>query len=109
MPLKTTITIPLTFCYSFEIGPAIRPCTKGLWVWGAPIKLRNNNCDEEIQVLVVDSEGIGSFSANETHDAQVFALSILLSSFFIYNSLGNIDDNAINRLGYDLIFLCCQY
>jgi len=90
----------LRYSYRFEIGPTISPCTKGLWVWGSPIKLRNNTCDEEFQVLVIDSEGIGSFSANETHDAQVFALSILLASYFIYNSLGNIDDNAINMLGY---------
>lgn len=76
----------------------MRPCTKGLWIWGTPLKIKNA-ANEEVDVLIIDTEGIGSFSANETHDAQVFALALLLSSFFIFNSLGNIDDNAMNRLG----------
>lgn len=89
------------------------PCTKGLWVWSVPLKVSNKN-HSDFRLLIIDSEGIGSFCANETYDTQVcillkkqefnisvqiFALSLLLSSFFIYNSVGSIDDNAITRLG----------
>ena len=74
------------------------PCTKGLWLWNVPIQASNSH-HSDFRLLIIDSEGIGSFSANETYDTQVFALALMLSSFFMYNSIGNIDDNAITRLG----------
>nr|CAG4712544.1 unnamed protein product [Naegleria fowleri] len=82
----------------FSISPTVMPCTKGLWVWSVPLKVSNKN-HSDFRLLIIDSEGIGSFCANETYDTQIFALSLLLSSFFIYNSVGSIDDNAITRLG----------
>jgi Guanylate-binding protein, N-terminal domain len=48
--------------------------------------------------LVVDSEGIGALDEDSTHDNKIFSLTILLSSIFIYNSVGSIDENAIQNL-----------
>jgi len=45
--------------------------------------------------VVIDSEGIGALEEDSQHDNIVFALTILLSSCFIYNSIGNIDETAI--------------
>jgi len=47
---------------------------------------------------VIDSEGIGALDEDSTHDSRIFALTILLSSCFIYNSVGSIDENAIQNL-----------
>ncbi|KAL0477554.1 guanylate-binding protein [Acrasis kona] len=82
----------------FQIGPSVHPCTKGIWTWGNPIKASNEN-HQDFKVIFIDTEGQGGFRASETHDSSIFALGLLLSSFFIYNSLGSIDDNAITRLG----------
>jgi hypothetical protein len=49
-------------------------------------------------VLLIDSEGIGAFDEDENHDTKIFLLALLLSSFFIYNSMGTIDENALNNL-----------
>lgn len=49
-------------------------------------------------MLLIDSEGIGAFDEDETHDTKIFLLALLLSSFFIYNSMGTIDENALNNL-----------
>jgi hypothetical protein len=49
-------------------------------------------------VLLIDSEGIGAFNEDENHDTKIFLLALLLSSFFIYNSMGTIDENALNNL-----------
>jgi hypothetical protein len=49
-------------------------------------------------ILIVDSEGIGSLTEDTAHDTRVFSLAILLGSCFIYNSVGNIDENAIQNL-----------
>lgn len=35
---------------------------------------------------------------NANHDTRIFLISILLSSYFIYNSVGSIDENALNTL-----------
>jgi hypothetical protein len=51
-----------------------------------------------INILIIDSEGIGSMNADTNHDARIFSLSLLLSSYFIYNSVGIIDENAIENL-----------
>lgn len=48
--------------------------------------------------MLIDSEGIGAFDEDDNHDSKIFLLALLLSSYFIYNSMGTIDENAINSL-----------
>lgn len=80
----------------FGVGPTINPCTKGLWVWNEVIETEHNG--EKLKVLIIDSEGIGAFDEDQNHDTKVFLFALLLSSYFIYNSMGTIDENAINNL-----------
>jgi len=79
---------------SFVVGNTVNACTKGLWLWGAPVKLEGG-----LTVLFVDSEGLGSTSRTATEDCQIFSLALLLSSHFIWNSRGTIDGNAIEDFG----------
>jgi hypothetical protein len=51
-----------------------------------------------MHVLLLDTEGSGSIDKSSTHDGKIFALVVLISSFFVYNSFGAIDENAINNL-----------
>ena len=81
----------------FGVGSTVNACTKGLWVWGTPIKGQTAEGDP-INILIVDSEGIGSLSEDQTHDTRVFSLAVLLGSSFIYNSTNTIDENAIQNL-----------
>ena len=53
---------------------------------------------QPINVLVVDSEGIGGLDEDNNHDMRIFSLALLLSSYFIYNSVGSIDENALSSL-----------
>lgn len=53
---------------------------------------------EKVAILIVDSEGIGAFGEDQNHDTKIFLFALLLSSYFIYNSMGTIDENAINNL-----------
>lgn len=55
---------------------------------------------EEINTLIIDSEGLGAFEEDSNHDSRIFSLAILLSSYFIYNSVGSIDENALNSLTF---------
>jgi len=83
----------------FGVGSTVNACTKGLWVWGTPIKGHSPD-NEPINILVIDSEGIGALDEDQGHDTRIFSLAILLSSSFIYNSVGNIDENAIENLSF---------
>lgn len=87
---------------AFEIGPTINSCTKGLWIWSEPIYLKERN----INVLLIDTEGLGSAfeDRNETIDMEIFCLGVLLSSLFIYNSMKNIDESAIESLALVINF-----
>lgn len=81
----------------FGVGPTVNPCTKGLWMWGTPLKGTTSD-GQPISILVVDSEGIGALDEDSSHDTKIFSLTVLLSSIFIYNSVGSIDENAIQNL-----------
>ena len=52
----------------------------------------------DVNVLFLDTEGLGSTIRGSTYDCRIFALSLLLSSYFVYNSVGVIDGDAISRL-----------
>jgi len=83
----------------FSVGPSINPCTKGLWVW--PNFIHGTTPDgNPINVLIVDTEGIGATDEDQNHDNRIITLGLLLSSFFIYNSVGSIDESAIQNLSF---------
>lgn len=81
----------------FSVGPTINPCTKGLWIWTQLISTSNPDFPT-MKALVIDTEGFGGMDENVNHDTRIFLFSLLLSSFFIYNSLGSIDENALNNI-----------
>lgn len=60
------------------------------------MKLKEEN--EEFDLLVMDSEGIGAMDEDQNHDTRIFLLATLLSSMLIYNSVGTIDESALQNL-----------
>ena len=85
---------------AFPVGNTIQACTKGLWLFEDPLK-------GPIPIFVIDTEGIGALDANNTHDTRIFAMAMLMSSFFIYNSLNVIDEEALNQLS--LVTNICKH
>jgi len=51
-----------------------------------------------MKILVLDTEGFGGIDEQSTHDSRIFLFSLLLSSLFLYNSVGNIDESALQTL-----------
>ena len=83
----------------FGVGSTVNACTKGLWAWGRPISATTSSGDP-CSVIVVDTEGLGALDEDNDHDSRVFSLAILLASYFIYNSMGAIDENALQNLSF---------
>ena len=88
----------------FDVGPTFKPCTKGIWIWSEPLMIKNNNSinNEEFPCFLIDTEGLGAYDEEVNHDSKIFLISILISSLFIFNSFGTIDENAINSLSFVL-------
>jgi len=49
-------------------------------------------------VLLIDTEGLCSLEEDPNYDAKIFALTLVISSLIIYNQVGSLDDEAIQRL-----------
>lgn len=80
----------------FNVGHTVNACTKGIWIWNDVIQPDNESIHKDMDILLLDTEGFGDTEENTTHDSRIFLFSLLLCSFFIYNSVGNIDENALN-------------
>lgn len=82
---------------AFTVGPTTRACTKGIWLWSETLTAQGPD-NRDVKVVVLDTEGIGAPTADATHDTRIFALGLLLSTFFIYNSVGSIDEQALSNM-----------
>ncbi|XP_054157665.1 guanylate-binding protein 1-like [Oppia nitens] len=81
----------------FGVGPDVRPKTMGIWMWGKPTKY---TLDSGLKTWIVflDTEGFAANNVSENYDAKIFAVSTLLSSFLLYNSVKIIDQSDIDYL-----------
>ncbi|XP_022519958.1 guanylate-binding protein 1 [Astyanax mexicanus] len=80
----------------FALGSTIESKTKGIWMWCVPHPHK-----KEHTLVLLDTEGLGDIDkGDEKHDTWIFCLAVLLSSTLVYNSLGVIDNMALERLHY---------
>ena len=54
-------------------------------------------CDNYV-IILLDTEGIGAIQSDINDDAKILVLTLLLSSYFIYNTKGAIDENSIQKM-----------
>ena len=82
----------------FGVGPTFRPCTKGIWIWSEPLFISNNQSKKPFPCFLIDTEGLGAYIEEINHDTKIFLIAILISSLFIYNSFGAIDEISLTTL-----------
>lgn len=66
-------------------------------MWSKPIKGTSPD-GKIVNIIVLDSEGLGAIDVEANHDARVFTLVMLVCSNFIFNSLGAIDEESLENL-----------
>jgi hypothetical protein len=81
----------------FAVGSTVNACTKGLWIWSEPLRAIAAD-GTAVNLLIIDTEGLNSMEAGTKHDCIIFALALLTSSFFLYNSVGTISESAIDTV-----------
>ncbi|KAK9979972.1 hypothetical protein ABG768_013374 [Culter alburnus] len=80
----------------FALGSTIESKTKGIWMWCVPHPTKKGHT-----LVLLDTEGLGDVEkGDEKHDTWIFCLAVLLSSTLVYNSLGTIDNMALEKLHY---------
>ncbi|XP_034355976.1 guanylate-binding protein 2-like [Arvicanthis niloticus] len=80
----------------FSLGSTVQPHTKGVWMWCLPHPLK-----PEHTLVLLDTEGLKDMEKGDNqNDCWIFALAVLLSSTFIYNSMGAINQQAMDQLHY---------
>ncbi|XP_048066573.1 guanylate-binding protein 1-like [Megalobrama amblycephala] len=80
----------------FALGSTIESKTKGIWMWCVPHPTKEGHT-----LVLLDTEGLGDVEkGDEKHDTWIFCLAVLLSSTLVYNSLGTIDNMALEKLHY---------
>ncbi|KAJ8355064.1 hypothetical protein AAFF_G00102670, partial [Aldrovandia affinis] len=80
----------------FSLGSTIQAETKGIWMWCVP-----HPCRDDHTLVLLDTEGLGDVEkGNQKNDNWIFALAVLLSSTFVYNSLGTINNDVLMNLHY---------
>ena len=68
--------------------------TQGIWIWGKPITLKDNS-----KLLVLDCQGLNK-KDEENISHKLFILSVLLSSYAVYTTRGELNDEAIKDFIY---------
>ncbi|XP_043076971.1 guanylate-binding protein 1 [Puntigrus tetrazona] len=80
----------------FALGSTIESKTKGIWMWCVSHPSKKGHT-----LVLLDTEGLGDVAkGDEKHDTWIFCLAVLLSSTLVYNSLGVIDNTALEKLHY---------
>ncbi|KAM9687365.1 uncharacterized protein ACIGJ3_004830 isoform 2-T4 [Trichechus inunguis] len=82
--------------HGFRLGSTVRSETKGIWMWCVPHPSKPDHT-----LILLDTEGLGDVKKGDTkNDSWIFALAVLLSSTFVYNSMGTINQQALEQLHY---------
>ncbi|XP_066561993.1 guanylate-binding protein 1 [Amia ocellicauda] len=80
----------------FSLGSTIQSETKGIWMWCIPHPNKYNET-----LVLLDTEGLGDVEkGDQTNDNWIFALSVLLASTLVYNSMSTISNDAVEQLQY---------
>ncbi|XP_057569679.1 guanylate-binding protein 6 [Hippopotamus amphibius kiboko] len=82
--------------HGFPLGSTVQSETKGIWMWCVPHPSKSDHT-----LVLLDTEGLGDVEKGDPkNDSWIFALAVLLSSSFIYNSMSTINHQALEQLHY---------
>ena len=84
----------------FDLGHEMDPKTMGIWMWDRPFKIKLKDYNEDVTLILLDTEGIDAANASDQGDSQIFTLSVLLSSLLIYNSMTVPRREDLNQMQY---------
>lgn len=82
----------------FQWRPGMEKCTEGVWVWSEAFVCKAG--DEDVAVLLMDTQGAWDARMTKEQSATVFGLTTLLASRMVYNISKQIQQDKIDNLLY---------
>ncbi|XP_073504992.1 RING finger protein 112-like [Phyllobates terribilis] len=82
--------------HGFEWKSGTDSLTKGIWLWNRPFILERNG--EKMAVFVLDTEGSLDIESDRETCVKLSALSMLLSSYLIFNLNANLKTTELDYL-----------
>ena len=76
----------------FALGHTMNAKTFGVWIGTTVLD------GDQFTLLLMDTEGIDSANAKARDDASILVMTVLLSSYFIYNSIGSPKKNDLLKM-----------
>ena len=71
---------------AFQLGGYGEIGTNGIWMWSELIPITDKEGkDTGVDILLIDTEGLGQKHRSFDLDVKIFTLTILLSSNLVYN------------------------
>ncbi|XP_064490396.1 guanylate-binding protein 1-like isoform X2 [Ornithodoros turicata] len=83
----------------FRVGRTVKPETVGIWMWPQPMPIMQKT-GRKAGLIFLDTEGHGASNVSENYHAKIFAITTLISSYLIYNSVKTIDQSEIDYLEF---------
>ncbi|XP_078062019.1 RING finger protein 112-like [Mustelus asterias] len=80
----------------FKYRPGIHTTTQGVFIWSKPFLMDTDQ--GKMAIFLVDTEGCNSFEREKNVNIQLSALSMLLSSYLIFNIASKIDPTDLEFL-----------
>jgi hypothetical protein len=65
----------------------------GIWMWSEPL----HDAERDVSILIIDTE-LEASEDKKAENIKIIALAFLLSSLFIHNSKGDIDEKSCASL-----------
>lgn len=82
---------------SSNVLSTIQKGTKGVRIYtSADLKVS----DSGVKIILIDTEGLGATHCSAQGQSRMFAASLLISSYLIYNSFGAIDEGALEGIEF---------
>ena len=80
----------------FRVSDSTKSCTEGLHLYSKPLVGEKDG--RKTNLFFVDSEGIDASDRCSDDGAKLFSVALLISSVFVYNAIGAIDEAALDKL-----------
>ena len=81
---------------AFAISAGTERNTRGILFWNKPYVITQLN-GEKMCVLIMDTQGLWDPYTGNEFNCSIFGLSTLLSSYVIFNQMGNMNTNELNQ------------
>lgn len=82
----------------FKWRPGDKRMTTGIWLWSTPYIRKLPGTNEEVAVLLMDTQGMFDSETSMNLTVSIFGLSALLASYQIYNVLARVQEDNLQHL-----------